>query len=131
MHYKNGREAKIGDQVIGLTYNKPGVQVGRVVDIRTSSNPEEVKVCNVTLALAISSYGKVQDQEYSQCDWLLHAEDCYHFCIGVAFSGSDQDLFAKVVNFSNKWNISVRELPPNDRPQTTIDAARQLEGEKK
>jgi hypothetical protein len=27
MHYRNGREAKVGDQVVGVTYNRKGQQV--------------------------------------------------------------------------------------------------------
>jgi hypothetical protein len=116
MHYKNGREAKVGDFVIGLTYNKPGTQVGRVKTVRTSPNPEEVKTCNVTLELASKSPWGTLEEEYTQCDWLLHADDVWAFVVGVAYSPSEQDYAAKVINFSNKWNAPMKELPPHERP---------------
>lgn len=116
MHYKNGREAKEGDIVIGLTYNKTGVQVGRVVSIRTSPNPEEVKNCNVTLMmLPPQNNPHWNPSEYSQCDWLLHVEDAWSFVIGVAYSPDTQDYFAKVMNFRAKWNAPMQELQPGQQ----------------
>ena len=118
MHYKNHREAKVGDLVIGMTYNKPGIQVGRVKSIKTSQNPEEVKICNVVLELPTISFGR-PETDYTQCDWLLLAEDCYHFVIGVAFSPNDQDYMAKIMNF-NKCHAPIEELKPSDRPVRVV-----------
>lgn len=33
MHYKNGREAQVGDPVIGVTYNRKGMVVGTLVTL--------------------------------------------------------------------------------------------------
>ena len=46
MHYKNGRKAEVGDPVIGMTYNRPGVQVGIIKSI----TPDQ-KTCNCTIDL--------------------------------------------------------------------------------
>lgn len=105
MHYKNGREAAIGDLVVGLTYNKSSPQVGKVLAIRTSTNPEEVKNCNITLQLPSKTAWGTLEQEYSQADWLLHIDDVWAFTIGVAFTPSHElDYFARVHNFTMKWN---------------------------
>lgn len=105
MHYKNGRKAEVGDLVIGMTYNKSSAQVGKVLSIRTSTNPEEVKNCNVTLQLPSMTPWNSFEQDYSQCDWLLYVEDVWAFTIGIAFTPlHEHDLFAKVSNFAMKWN---------------------------
>ena len=109
MHYKNGRKAEVGDLVIGTTYNKSGVQVGVVKSITP-----DAETCNCTLELPTRNFG-LQEQEYTQCDYLLHAEDAYHFVIGVAYSPNDQDYMAKIMNFS-KWNAPIQELQPSERP---------------
>ena len=115
MHYKNGREAKVGDLVIGLTYNRTGPQVGRVKTIKTSPNPEEVKTCNVTLELPGRTPWNSLDEDYTQCDWLLHADDVWAFVIGVRYSPNDQDYMAKIMNF-DKWNAPTPELARSERP---------------
>jgi hypothetical protein len=105
MHYKNGREAKVGDLVIGMSYKKSSVQVGRVISIRTSTNPDDVKNCNVTLELPSKTPWGTFEQDYSQCDWLLHVEDVWAFVVSVAFTPqSGHDYFAIVHNFASKWN---------------------------
>lgn len=105
MHYKNGRPAKVGDMVIGHSYNRAGVVVGQVIAIS-----EGQQTCNCTLELPTRAFGAVHDREYTQLDWLLHAEDAYHFVIGLAYSPSDQDFMAKIINFS-KWNAPMEERP--------------------
>lgn len=111
MHYKNGRKAKVGDAVIGITYNRPGVQVGVVKSIEPAQ-----KTCNCVIELPTQNNQLGwQDVEYTQCDYLLHAEDVWHFVIGVAYSPNDQDYMAKIMNFS-KWNAPIPELPPGERP---------------
>lgn len=113
MHYKNGREAKVGDLVIGITYNRPTVQIGRVLDIRTSQNPEEVKTCNVKLMLPTVTFVE-PDTEYTQCDWLLHVEDVWNFVISLAFTPGPLDYFARVQNFASKWNSPMKEKQYDD-----------------
>lgn len=110
MHYKNGRKAKVGDLVIGMTYNRPGVQVGVVKSISQGQ-----ETCNCTLILPTLLHPLPPIIEYTQLDYLLHVEDAYHFVIGVAFSPLDQDYMAKIMNFS-KWNAPIKELPPHERP---------------
>ena len=106
MHYKNGRKAEVNDLVIGLTYNRQGVQAGRVKSI----TPGQEK-CNCILELPTRWQAThLHDQEYTQLDWLLHAEDAYHFVIGLAYSPTDQDFMAKIINFS-KWNAPMEERP--------------------
>lgn len=47
MHFKNGREAKDGDSVVGKSSYGGGVNAGRIVDLE--SNPEQT-TCNCTVA---------------------------------------------------------------------------------
>lgn len=113
MHYKNGRKAEVGDQVIGTVYNTPGVICGRLVDITPNQDP---KVCNCKVAF-ISSMPSPATQlfearvDYSQCSNLLHADDAYHFVLGMCYSGGEPDYIAKIMNF-DKWNPPVKELAP-------------------
>jgi hypothetical protein len=65
MHYRNGKEAHVGDTVIGKVYNTPGIVVGQMVSINPDTN-----TCNCTVAMI----GKT---DYSQCDNLYLAEDAY------------------------------------------------------
>jgi hypothetical protein len=69
MHYKNGREAKVGDPVIGTAYNTKGVIVGRMVSITPGSAS-----CNCTVAFVGDAVKPVKE-DYSQCDNFFHAED--------------------------------------------------------
>ena len=110
MHYKNGRKAIKGDLVIGMTYNKPSVQIGKVLRIRISTNPEEVKNCNVTLQLPSKTPWGAFEQEYSQCDWLLHIDDAWPFIMLAWQPYSEVDWFAKCHNLTMKWN--------NPQPET-------------
>ena len=120
MHYKNGRKAEVGDLVIGMTYNKPSVQVGKVKSIRTSTNPEEVKTCNVILQLPNKTAWNVFEEDFTQCDWLLHVDDVWPFVIRMAFTSPyDQiDWFAVSQNFSSKWNSPTPELTGSNAKKT-------------
>jgi hypothetical protein len=69
MNYANGREAKVGDSVIGTCYNTPGVIVGQIVAINPSAT-----TCNCTV-LMIGNAAHPIKEDYSQCDRLFHAED--------------------------------------------------------
>ena len=117
MHYKNGRKAEVGDQVIGLVYNTPGIICGRLVEINSSQDP---KVCNVKVGFLPNSNDTgsrlVEIRvDYSQCDFLIHAEDAYHFVFGMCYSGGQPDYMAKIMNF-DKWNAPTPELPASERP---------------
>jgi hypothetical protein len=60
MHYKNGREAKEGDKIISVDYQKR-VQVGVVLDLIAGSD-----TCNATLIRPIGQ------------PWSVNLKDCYH-----------------------------------------------------
>ena len=79
MHYKNGREAKAGDPVIGKTYNRVGTQIGKIISINESST-----TCNCTMAI-IGDVLRPLQEEYTQCDCLFHADDAY-----ASINGGDQ-----------------------------------------
>lgn len=117
MHYKNGRKTVVGDQVIGMVYNTPGIICGRLVEINTPTDP---KVCNCKVGFLPNdnNLGNRLAEirvDFSQCDHLLHAEDAYHFVLGMCYSGGQPDYIAKIMNF-NKWNAPIKELPPGKRP---------------
>ena len=116
MHYKNGRKAEVGDQVIGTVYNTPGIICGRLVEINASQDP---KVCNCKVGFLPDSNRTTNRLaeirvDYSQCDWLFRADDAYHFVLGMCYSGGQPDYLAKIMNF-NKWNAPMPELPPGAR----------------
>lgn len=91
MHYKNGRIAKVGDPVIGTTYNRNGTQAGILVGL----TPEK-ETCNCRVALmnrqftaGMMGYLHKEDDElatllicvdYSACKDLLHADDAMNCC---------------------------------------------------
>lgn len=60
MHYKNGRQAKAGDPVVGTTYNRQGVQVGIVVGITPGMD-----TCNCRVAICDTSFaaGRVNAEQ--------------------------------------------------------------------
>jgi hypothetical protein len=69
-HYRNGREAKLQDQVIGQGYNTGHPISGVLVDIRPGPS------CNVTVAHTVSNGSRVQiSHEYGQADEFMHADD--------------------------------------------------------
>lgn len=50
MHYKNGREIKVGDMAIGVTHNSEhSLRIGRVVRLMPEQGP-----CNVELVVMVS-----------------------------------------------------------------------------
>lgn len=69
MHYGNGREAHVGDPVIGRVYNTPGIVAGAVKSITPSTN-----TCNCTVVFPV--VGGIKE-DYTQCDYLFHAEDAH------------------------------------------------------
>lgn len=104
MHYKNGRKAEVGDQVIGMVYNTPGVICGRLMEINSSQDP---KTCNCKVGFLpdknISNTRFTEARvDYSQCDFLLHAEDAYHFVFGMCYGGGQPDYLAKIMNFDKR-----------------------------
>ena len=95
MHYKNGRLAKIGDPVIGSTYNRKGIQVGILVGITAGTDTCNCRVAMVDVKeasdVAWNELGRCHREslgdgtshmnflvptiDYSQCNHLLHADD--------------------------------------------------------
>jgi hypothetical protein len=67
MHYKNGREAKEGDPVITLDYNRK-VVVGVAYNLRPA------EICNCDVAVLIP--GGSQQLTCQTVGNLYHAEDC-------------------------------------------------------
>lgn len=66
-HYKNAREAKYGDLVVGRPYGGPLVQVGNLIDIQPGSG-----TCNAVLVRAIGC-----DMTCVTVSDFYHAEDAY------------------------------------------------------
>ena len=66
-HYKNGREAKYGDPVVGRPYNGSLVQVGNLIDIVPGTQS-----CNAVLVRAIGS-----DMTCVSVGDFFHADDAY------------------------------------------------------
>ena len=96
MHYKNGREAIVGDRVIGRTYNQKDVVVGTLLSITPGAascncmvgyikvrelpiTPGGLQVVKVMGTENHGFSGKwsalVYEEDYTQCDHLLNAED--------------------------------------------------------
>lgn len=67
-HYRNGREAKIGDIAVGTTYNRQGRQVGVVVGI----TPNAVS-CNCRLATRFNSFKAT----YDYCGLIPYVPESY------------------------------------------------------
>lgn len=95
MHYKNGREAKVGDVVVGKGYNVKNAKGelatigGVVVGITPGAGTCNIRIANrfvpwgsnqlqnVTYAVLLAN-GQIPlhcDIEYGQCDHFLHVED--------------------------------------------------------
>lgn len=102
MHYANGREAQVGDQVVGRVYNTPGVVAGTLVSVTPGQDS-----CNAMVEfIAAAPPGKTQPRmlvatepariqktqqhgsagpevavylcrDYTHCGNLLHAEDAF------------------------------------------------------
>lgn len=95
MHYKNGREAKVGDPVVGKTYNTQGATISGTL-ISLTPGPDSCS-CEVGY-LAVQEAEAREDRpvrlagseqhgnagarvvvgyraDYSECKNLLHAED--------------------------------------------------------
>jgi hypothetical protein len=104
MHYKNGREAKVGDLVIGITYNTKGIVSGTLLSITPGSDQcsalvgflqttrldEEGKklysrAAQVVKVQGTQQHGSMGDlavteykQDYTHCANLLHADDAFN-----------------------------------------------------
>lgn len=102
MHYRNGREAKVGDKVVGTCYNTKGIVVGTLVSITPSSTSRNAMVAWLDLrigstpldwhtnqpvhVMGTADHGakepiaaQVYKQDYTQCDNLWHADDVAEF----------------------------------------------------
>lgn len=75
-HYKNGREAKLGDEVIGQGYNVKHPITGVVIGIKPGAD-----TCNLTVVHAIGrnwdhmTPHATFDYEYGQADAFLRVDD--------------------------------------------------------
>src|SRR5574337_620794 len=102
MHYKNGREAHVGDSVVGNVFNNKGIKAGTLVSLTPGPDScsamvgflEVKQVEGLTpSSLAYDTLVKVQGtiqhgsagavavtyykQDYTECKNLLHAEDAF------------------------------------------------------
>ena len=101
MHYKNGREAKVGDPVVGVTFNIKGILAGTLVSLtpgpdtcsaivgttylelikgdKFSCNPDVlVKMQGTENHGSGGTWSTVRyRQDYTECKNLLHAEDVW------------------------------------------------------
>ena len=70
MHYANGREAAVNDWVIGRVYNTKDIVAGKLLSITQGPT------CNCSLGI-IGDAAQPVRMDYSQCDYLLRADDAY------------------------------------------------------
>lgn len=103
MHYMNGREAKVGDLVVGKTYNRPGIISGTLVSLTPGNDSCSAKVgflstkiinsINNFYEISCKSSVKIQgteqhgsagtlavtfyEEDYTEAKNLLHAEDAF------------------------------------------------------
>jgi hypothetical protein len=98
MHYKNGREAKVGDPVVGRCYNTPGLVAGTLVSItpgpdscsalvafiksKPGATPLDWCTASPIKVMGTSHHGSkeplqalVYREDYAHCANLLHADD--------------------------------------------------------
>jgi hypothetical protein len=98
MHYRNGREAKVGDPVVGRTYNRKGLQAGTLVSVTPGPDTCSAMVAVIVVkpgatplawgtnkpvhVMGVSHHGsqeplaaQVHDMDYTECKNLLHADD--------------------------------------------------------
>ncbi len=99
MHYMNGREAKVGDTVIGRTYNRDAIVSGTLVSLTSGVDSCSAKVGFLRLVKPVpESYqvhaggvvaiqgteehgargekaATVYEEDYTECKNLLHSED--------------------------------------------------------
>jgi hypothetical protein len=98
MHYKNGREAKVGDHVVGYCYNTKGAVAGTLVSLtpgpdncsamvafislKAGSTPLDWGVNKPVHVMGTAEHGakeplaaQVHVMDYTHCANLLHADD--------------------------------------------------------
>lgn len=105
MHYKNGREARVGDQVVGKTYNRKDPVAGTLVTLTPGEDSCSAKVGFLTMRTfsemtrgnddkpfcipysVVAVQGTEQhgaggvwaltsyEEDYTECGNLLHVED--------------------------------------------------------
>jgi hypothetical protein len=98
MHYANGREAKVGDRVVGRTYNTKGLVAGTLVSVTPGPDTCSAKVAFLDFKLGgtplewgtnrpvnvqgTSHHGSQEPlaavlyaEDFSHCANLLHADD--------------------------------------------------------
>lgn len=97
MHYKNGREAKVGDLVVGYTYNRKGIVAGALLSLTPGPDSCSAMVGYLQIWTSIGSIGRsdhvvkiqgtehhggggqqavtVYREDFTECKLLLHADD--------------------------------------------------------
>lgn len=98
MHYANGREAKVGDRVVGRCYNTKGLVTGTLVsvtpgpdvcsamvgflDTRIGGTPLDWGSNRPVIVQGTQNHGATEPlaatfylQDYTECKNLLHADD--------------------------------------------------------
>jgi hypothetical protein len=101
MHYQNGREAHVGDPVVGRTYNRLGVVSGTLISLTPGLDACSAKVGFLRLVTPVpegyqvhsggvvaiqgtQNHGAsgekaatVYEEDYTECKKLMHAEDVF------------------------------------------------------
>lgn len=98
MHYRNGREAKVGDRVVGRCYNTKGLVAGTLfsvtpgpdncsatvafIESRPGATPLDWGTGSPIKVIGSSNHGAkeplqalVYREDYTHCGNLLHADD--------------------------------------------------------
>jgi hypothetical protein len=98
VHYRNGREAKVGDRVVGRCYNTTGLVSGTLVSLtpgpdtcsamvgfletRVGSTPLAWGTCQPVIVQGTEQHGAKEPlaatmykQDFTECKNLLHVED--------------------------------------------------------
>lgn len=101
MNYKNGREAKVGDRVVGRCYNTKGLVAGTLISVtpgadtcsamvafiesKPGSTPLDWGTGSPIKVIGTSNHGAkeplqalVYREDYTHCANLLHADDVAH-----------------------------------------------------
>jgi hypothetical protein len=100
MHYRNGREAKVGDPVVGITYNRKGQVAGTLISItpgpdncsamvafiesKPGATPLDWGTGSPIKVIGTSNHGAkeplqalVYREDFTHCSNLWHADDAY------------------------------------------------------
>lgn len=86
--YANGRQALVGDPVVGRTYNVRGVIVGFITILNN--------IPSANCVVNFGGFGKLT-QDITQTNYLYHAQDAY-VAIGRPNGLSDDNALPQVSN---------------------------------